>query len=148
MGSVLLTAKQFAQSGIDFIRRKFGQMIKFAGSSSIATAIDYGLYLFLVGQALSPVVSNIISATTGFLVNFLLQKKFIFALNRKTHHALGISAMFSGIGIALSTTLIWLFIKIPFLEKHQYITKLIVIGIVFFYNFFTKRFAFERRAFK
>lgn len=130
-------------------RRYLGRLLflkmKFALSSSVATVIDYFLYLGLVSFGIHPVSSNLISASTGFLVNFILQGTFIFSINRKFHHSLILSAAFSFVGIGVSTVLIWVLIKIPFFAVHQYFTKLLVVGLIFFYNFYTKRFAFEGR---
>ena len=119
--------------------------LKFASTSLVATLVDYTLYLSLVYSGVNKVPSNIISASCGFLVNFFLQKRFIFELRRKATHTFLLSMSFSGLGIGISTTLIYFLSKIPFLDVHQYITKLLVTGIMFFYNFYTKRLAFERR---
>ena len=134
-------------NGIDHIAKEFVlPKIKFAGTSAVATLVDYVLYLMLVEVAgLPKVTSNIISSGLGMIINFVLQKRFIFDLRRKVSTAFLISLAFSIGGIALGTFLIWLISLIPFFEQNQFITKLIVIGIVFFYNFYTKRFAFEKR---
>jgi putative flippase GtrA len=118
--------------------------IKFASTSLIATILDYIIYLTLVYSGFNKVYSNVISASIGFLVNFFLQKKFIFTLRRKAHHTFLISMSFSTAGIGISTLFIFLFNKNVFLDHHQYITKLLVMGIMFFYNFYTKRIAFEK----
>lgn len=118
--------------------------VKFASTSLLATIIDYSIYLTLVYSGFNKVYSNITSASIGFLVNFFLQKKFIFTLRRKAHSTFLISMSFSGAGIGISTLLIYLFNKNPFLDHHQYLTKLLVMGIMFFYNFYTKRLAFEK----
>ncbi|SRR6056297_47134 len=118
--------------------------LRFAASSSVATIADYVLYLLLV-TTLSPVVSNLISATTGMIINFVLQKRFIFQLKRRVYEAFGISLLTSIIGIGLGTLLIWFLNQYAFFENHQYVTKAIVTGLIFFYNFYMKRFAFERR---
>ena len=119
--------------------------LRFASTSLVATIVDYVLYLVLVYTGLPKTVSNVISASCGFLVNFILQRRYVFALKRKLRAAFAISIASSIIGIGISTLLIYLLNKVPILDAHQYITKLIVIGIMFFYNFYTKRFAFERR---
>lgn len=118
--------------------------VKFASTSAVATTVDYIIYLSLVYSGFNKVYSNITSASIGFLVNFFLQKKFIFTLRRKVHSTFLISMSFSAAGIGISTLLIFLFNKNPFLDHHQYLTKLLVTGIMFFYNFYTKRIAFEK----
>jgi putative flippase GtrA len=116
---------------------------KFAFTSSIATLIDYGIYLFAVDYLFSPVISNVISYPTGILVNFILQKKYIFSLNRKVSHIFILSISFSAIGFLISTLLIYILTQVAFFPSNQYISKFIATGIVFFYNFYTKRYAFE-----
>ena len=120
--------------------------LKFGMTSSIATAVDYTLYLILV-MSLSPVVSNLISAGTGMIINFFLQKRYIFELRRKFQYALAISVLTSLIGIALSTSIIWVLNYVFTFTEYQFIIKGIATGIVFFYNFYMKRFAFEKRLF-
>jgi putative flippase GtrA len=117
---------------------------KFAATSSIATFVDYVLYLLLVHYFFNPVLSHIISYGTGMLINFHLQKKFIFQLKRDVAHAFVLSLSFSLIGLALSTALIYILTRFTFFLDYQFLTKLIVTGIVFFYNFFTKQYAFEK----
>lgn len=118
--------------------------MKFASTSLVATILDYTIYLTLVYSGSNKVHSNIISASCGFVVNFFLQKKFIFTLRRKALVTFLISMSFSAMGIGISTFLIYIFNKNAFLDYHQYLTKLLVMGIMFFYNFYTKRLAFEK----
>lgn len=120
--------------------------LKFAASSSVATLVDYVLYLILV-SSLTPVISNLISATTGMLINFLLQKRFIFQLKRKVGATFAISLLSSVFGIGLGTFFIWSLNHLEFFSQHQYITKGIVTAVIFFYNFYMKRYAFERKLF-
>ena len=119
--------------------------VKFAMSSSIATAVDYILYQVLVKEFFSPVMSNIISASVGMLINFVLHKKYIFQLNRSTQMAFLLSALVSVGGISMSTSIIFMMNKVEILQSNQYIIKAIATGIVFFYNFYMKRFAFEKK---
>lgn len=118
--------------------------IKFASTSLIATVVDYTLYLSLVYLGFPKVQSNVVSASCGFFVNFFLQKRFIFTLKRKVTTTFLISMTFSAMGIAISTLIIFVLNKNSFLDQHQFITKLIAMGIMFFYNFYTKRIAFEK----
>jgi putative flippase GtrA len=119
--------------------------LKFAGSSSVATLVDYILYLSLVNRVLTPGYANLVSSGTGMLINFFLQKKYVFHLDRKVHVALLISLVTSLIGIGLSTLIVITLSKVEFFNEVQFLTKAIATGLVFFYNFFMKRFAFERK---
>jgi len=123
----------------------FWMKFKYGLSSSVATAVDYGLYLYLVGSFFAPTTSHLISAGTGMIINFIIQKRFIFDLNRKLHHTFLLSLAVSIVGIGLGTLFIYLLNLIPFFHEHQFITKAIVTGVIFFYNFYLKRFAFEKK---
>lgn len=133
------------QELISFFKKLLLLKAKFASSSAIATAVDYTLYLVLVNNLFSPVVSNIFSASTGMMINFFLQKRYIFQLNRKMSHAFIMSIGVSIGGIMLGTLFIYLLNKFTFFATHQYITKLLVTGIIFFYNFYFKRYSFEKK---
>ena len=119
--------------------------VKFAMSSSVATLVDYVLYQVLVRYLFSPVVSNLVSATVGMVINFFLQKKYIFELKRSVNIAFIISLLVSVGGIGISTIIIHFLNKSEMLAGNQYIIKAIATGTVFFYNFYLKRFAFEKR---
>ena len=57
-------------------------MAKFATTSLVATTVDYTLYLLLVDRVLAPEWANIVSYSTSAVINFLLQRRFIFDLRR------------------------------------------------------------------
>ncbi|HMO41312.1 MAG TPA: GtrA family protein [Saprospiraceae bacterium] len=131
----------------DKLRRLITLKMKFAMASGLATAVDYGVYIGLVHYFFSPVVSNIISYSCGMVINFLLQKRFIFSLQRTVSQAFALSMLVSLGGLLLSTAIIYLLNRITMLTNYQFIIKLIATGIVFFYNFYLKRFVFEKRFF-
>ena len=132
---------------IAFLQELFLLKLKFASSSLIATTADYVIYLGLVYNGFKPTTSHITAAGTGMIINFILQKKYIFSLNRPISWAFGMSVLVSLGGIALGTLFIYELSKIDFFSSHQYITKLIVTGTIFFYNFYLKRFSFENKFF-
>ncbi len=129
----------------DNIVNLFMMKAKFAMSSSVATLVDYILYQIFVRYLFSPVVSNLLSASVGMLINFFLQKKYIFELNRSVKIAFMISLFVSIGGIGISTAIIHFLNKSEMLSSNQYIIKAVATGTVFFYNFYMKRFAFEKR---
>jgi len=116
---------------------------KFLTSSVIATGVDYVLYLLLEWLWFAPVAAHTISYPIAVLVNFYLQKRFIFDLRRKPHHAFAISMLFSVIGWVLGVGMMYFLVKMPVLETWPILAKIIVTGVLFFFNFHTKRFAFE-----
>ena len=119
--------------------------MKFAFTSALVTILDYFFYLFLFYNFFSPVVSNLISYSLLMVLNFVLQKRFVFALKGKLSEAFVKSMLFSLLGLGLSTTMIAGLNEFNFFFQYQYITKVIVTGVIFFYNYYTKRFAFEGR---
>lgn len=129
------------------IRQLFFLKVKFAGAGAVATSVDYVLYLVLVNRVFSPVLSNIVSYGTAVLINFTMHKRFIFSQKGATLPTFLASISASLIGLSLSTALIYGLTQMPFFAAHQYLTKLLSTGILFFYNFYSKRFVFERRLF-
>jgi len=130
----------------EFIKKLLVLKTKFAASSGVATAVDVGLFTMLSRwTSMSEPVINVISSLVGMVINFILQKKFIFELNRKASTVFLISLVVSLVGIGISTTIIHFMIKIPAVAEFPIIAKLVATGIVFFYNFYMKRFAFEKK---
>jgi len=121
--------------------------VRFALSGLFATSIDYGLYMLLVDRVFPPVVSNVISYSCSVVANFLLQKRFVFRLEGSARRAfLGAMAVSAG-GLVISTAIVYGLSQVAFFSQRQYLTKLVATGIVFFYNFYFKRYVFERRFF-
>lgn len=127
----------------DFVMPK----LKFAMTSSLATALDYGLYLTLtLAFHVNETVSHAISYSLGVLLNFYMQKTFIFANNRKTGAAFSLSVLFSLIGWLLSQAVFnALIYTVPFFKSYDILAKLTVTATIFLYNFYTKRFSFEKK---
>ncbi len=126
-------------------KEKAVSQAKFLTSSVIATGVDYALYLLLNWLWFDAVMSHTISYPIAVVVNFYLQKRFIFDLKRKTHQAFLISMLFSVIGWGLGVGMMVLLVKLPVLSDWPILAKLIVTGMLFFFNFYTKRYAFEGR---
>ena len=132
---------------IENIRRLSFAQAKFFTSSVIATAVDYALFFLLDWTLFDPVTAHAISYPIAVVVNFYLQKRFIFSLKRSPRSAFAISMVFSVIGWGLGVAMIWFLLKIPLLAAWPVLAKIIVTAVLFFFNFYTKRFAFERRFF-
>jgi putative flippase GtrA len=119
--------------------------LKYAASAGIATAVDYGIFFGLKnGFLFSATLAQPFAYATGVLVNFMLQKRFVFALNRSVWSAFGLALLVSLGGLLLSTGIIYLLDNhLPFFRQHSLLAKLLTSGIVFFYNFYLKRLVFE-----
>ena len=121
--------------------------LRFATSSAVATAVDYGLYIGGLAMGFRPALANLLSATVGMLVNFMLQKRFVFDLQRKVGIAFLMAMSVSIGGILLSTGIVWILTSFTFLRDFPILAKIAATGMVFFYNFYLKRFVFEKRFF-
>lgn len=132
----------------DQFRKLFLLKAKFALSSLVATSVNIGIYMLLVNKVLPPVPSEIIAYSVAVVINFILQKRFVFDLRRKLSHAFWLSMLVSLGGLLLSTAIIYSLNLHPFFQQNQLITKLCAVGIVFFYNFYLKRYVFEKRFFE
>lgn len=119
---------------------------KFAASSGVATLVDMGLFALLAKITTIPVeIINIFSSLVGMIINFLLQKKYIFELNRKVRTAFILSLLVSFGGIFISTSIIYFLKTFDIFQSYPIFAKIIATGIVFFYNFYLKRFSFEKK---
>lgn len=127
------------------IKSLFLLKAKFAMTSAVATTLDYVVYLSLVNRVFSPAISNVISYSCGMVLNFILQKRFVFDLKRSVSKAFGLSMLVSLGGMGLSTLIVSSLSRVDFFDTRQYITKMIATGLVFFYNFYLKRYVFEKK---
>ena len=123
-----------------------GQVSRFALTGFLATLIDHSIFLGLTHWgSMDATRSHAISYPIGVLVNFFMQRYFVFTLSRSAYRAFSLSMLASVGGWALSTCLVWVLSSIAWLSIYPYPIKLIVTGIVFFYNFVTKRLVFEKK---
>jgi len=121
------------------------KVFKFALSGAFATAIDYFLYLLLVHFQWSPLSANITSYTASVVVNFAMQKRFVFDLQRSVSKAFALAMLVSLVGMGISTFIVVTLSTWTVFNDRQYIIKLIATGIVFIYNFYFKRYVFEKK---
>ena len=134
---------------IDKYRNSLIQKLKFGMSSIVATVVDYGLFWGLVvfqGGILTEFWGNMLSASVGMLINFILQKRFVFELKRNVYLVFIMSVLISLGGVVLGSTIIKLLVQnFELFEQFKIGAKLVATGTIFFYNFYLKRFAFEDR---
>lgn len=118
---------------------------KFAVTGSIATVIDMTLFFLLEKYLTTAVIANLISYSCGMVINFILQRRFIFDLQRKVSTAFLGSLVVSMGGLALSTLIIYVLNQYAFFQELPIAAKIIATGVVFFYNFYLKRYVFEKK---
>ena len=122
--------------------------VKFASGSVIATLVDWTIYMFLADVYFTKVVANLISRFVGMLINFWVQKTFVFELKRKAVNAFMLTVVVSIIGLGVGTVVMKLIGDWEIWSSSKYykiFPKVIETGVVFFYNFYFKRYVFEKR---
>lgn len=123
---------------------------KFFIASILATGLDYLLYFLLYNIfGLPKITSNFISYPIAVLFNFFLQKTFIFSMKRELKTTFGLAMLVSAGGWLMNSGLFYLLMQMPFFQADQWhwAAKLLVNGIIFFYNFYGKRYVFEKKLF-
>ena len=117
------------------------KIVKFLSTSVVATGVDFLLYTLLL-LILSPVNAHFCSASVGMVVNFTLQRKFVFNVTRGIKTSFLLSLLFSIGGVLLGGGIIYLLTKLAFFADTPIVAKIVAIGVVFFYNYETKKIAF------
>ncbi len=130
--------------------------LKFAGTSGVSTLLDY-LVVFLLLDVMdyraeaevlgiTLLLSNTIGTAVGMISNFILQKKYVFETRRKIWAVILLTVGFSLFAFMLNQALFEIIrTESSFFADHTFLTKIIVTGTVFVFNFYTKRLAFEKR---
>ncbi|MEO9885221.1 MAG: GtrA family protein [Balneola sp.] len=120
--------------------------LKFGTGSIISTGVDYSIFFILLKTATLPVAwVQVIAQTLGMITNFILQRNFIFAKERTVIASFFLSVSFSLVSITLAGILVHYLYKITFFFEHPMIMKIGVSILFFFFNFYTKQFAFEKK---
>lgn len=134
---------------------------KFAITGAMASVVNFTVFnvLFYWGFSLDElertstefkqmsVVADMISYASGVLFNYVLHKRYIFEQKRSASATFILYLLVSAGGIAMSAGLTWMLVKLPFFANNPQLMKITTMGLVFIYNFFSKRFAFEKRIF-
>lgn len=123
----------------------FKLKLQFGFASLLATGIDYTVFLLLIWANVDAVKAHYFSASMGMLVNFIVQNQYVFLRERGLIPTFILSIIVSVIGIALGGFLMGWIQQFSFWSAHLYLAKLVVTGLIFFYNFYLKRFVFEKR---
>lgn len=128
------------QKAVRFVIEK----VPFALTGLVATGINYGLYLFLVDRYLPYLPATVIAYSSSVVLNFFLQRYFVFELNRSVRSAFALSMLVSLGGLLLDAALVWGFHRSSvFGVQPEWAIKGAATVIVFFYNFYLKRLVFE-----
>ncbi len=116
------------------------ELIKYGLTSAIALAVDWGLLIVLTETAgFHYLVSGLISFCAGLVVAYALSVSFVFRSRRfpDTGFEFAIFCVLGVLGLALTQFLLW--VMVEKLGVHYAVAKLPTAGVVFIFNFTTRR---------
>lgn len=123
--------------------RIFKQFLKFAMSSIIGFIVDFALYMVLVmafpeDMAMKIVVANIIARMVSAIVNFTINRFFVFKLKKGKGYKYAFRYFgLAIVNMALNTAILALLVDI--LGWNQYATKLVVEFILFIVSYIIQK---------
>lgn len=120
------------------------RILKFFATSAVATGVDFLLYSTLITY-ISPAPANFCSASAGLVVNFLLQRTYVFNARNSLQKSFVLSVVFSLFGLVLGTGIIFFLTRYTLLSSYPIVAKILTTGVIFFYNYITKKIAFAHK---
>lgn len=125
--------------GYNFVVEK----IPFAITGLVATSVNFGMYMLLVNRFLPYLPATMIAYASGVVLNFILHRYFVFDLNRSVSKAFGLTLVTSGIGLTLDALIVSGLHRSNIYGEREWLIKGTAMGILFFYNYYSKKYAFE-----
>ena len=119
-------------------------MSKFAATSLLGTGLDFLSFTFIFRLILPLFWAEIGAALIGMIVNFFMQKKFVFQLNRKVQAAFILSIAVSFLLMFAGAFALTSLVKLAPFAAYPLLAKITVMGLKFVFNFFSKRWIFEK----
>ena len=117
------------------------QLFRYLQVAFVAFAVDFGsLYVFTEYGGLHYLVSNALAFVLGVSTNYLLSIRWVFKssalANRRSEAVIFVAIGVAGLG--LNEVFIWFFTEK--ISLHYMFSKIISTGMVFFFNFFVRKF--------
>lgn len=117
------------------------QMIRYSISGAIAFSVDMTLLFILTEYAgFNYLIAAVIAFTTGMLIVYFLSVSWVFPKRsfKSRQKEIWIFFLIGVIGLGLNEVIIWSFTE--FAHYHYMISKLISTIIVYFWNFFNRKY--------
>ena len=117
------------------------QLLKYGVVGGVSFIVDYGsLWLLTEVAGLHHLVSAAIAFILGLTCNYLISTAWVFGESRLRSTAAEFSAfaLIGVVGLGLNELIMWLCVDEG--GQHYMIAKLVSTAIVFFWNFFARRF--------
>ena len=104
----------------------------------LSTITDYAIYSVLIYLGLSYIIAIIIGYLTGFLVNFIISRRYVFdsCKMKKLHLEFFSVFLISVIAILINIFIVWGLAKFGI---NHYISRIFAIILVFFFNYFSRK---------
>jgi len=120
----------------------FLQLFRYGFVGGIAFVVDYGtLYIFTEYAGFHYLISAAIAFVLGLVVNYLLSISWVFNQSKAKQNRLSEFLFFAIIGVVgLGLNEIIIYIGADIINLHYMLSKLISTAIVFFFNFFARKF--------
>ncbi len=115
------------------------QVIRFIVVGAGCAAVEFFLFTLLVNTYnVQYLAANLISLLVAVILNYIISRKTVFETGKHTANIeFIIFVIFTGIGVALNQFFVWYFVDQLVLDVR--IGKVLAIGIVSVFNFFTKK---------
>ena len=117
------------------------QMMRYSISGAIAFSIDIALLFIMTEYAgINYLIAAIIAFTLGMIIVYLLSISWVFPNRsfKNRHKEIWIFLIIGFIGLGLNEVIIWSFTE--FVNFHYMISKMISTVIVYFWNFFNRKY--------
>lgn len=117
------------------------QMIRYSISGAIAFSVDIALLFILTEFAdINYLIAAVIAFITGMLIVYLLSISWVFPIRslKSRQKEIWIFFFIGIIGLCLNEVIIWSFTE--FVNLHYMASKLISTTIVYFWNFFNRKY--------
>jgi len=115
------------------------QKVKYLISSIIVTSVDY-LVFIVAFKVVGLIIANTLSYVVALNLSFNIQKRYIFKTERNITTAYIYIVIFAIVGVIISTTTLYV---LNYFLRNIILAKVILIIIMFYYNFYSKKYAFN-----
>ena len=125
----------------DGSRTILSQMVKYSIAGSIAFTVDIiALFLLTEFANIHYLIAAVMAFTLGIITIYILSITWVFSTRTfsNRHHEFWIFALIGIVGLGLNELIMWT--ATEYANFHYMISKLISTGIVYFWNFFNRKY--------
>lgn len=116
------------------------QVFKFILVGGFCSAIEFLIFNILIDHfKIEYLIANIIAVVTAIIINYFLSRRFVFEKSRySTVNEMIMFFILSFFAIVLNQIILWFFVEI--LHVNLRVSKALVIVLVAFFNYLTKKY--------